>query len=247
MKRLQLILVLLITLTAMPLIAQEEEEAEKPEPIWVGSLGLSYVSTSGNTDTSAAGLDFGLNRKPEPWGLEVVARGNKAQDTGATTAENYLVSGRAVRKLSDRWETFGGLAWAKDTFAGYDSQTVATVGATYLAVESNRHLLKFDGGFAYTWEDQVSPDQKVDFAGGILGLLWEWKLGENSKLVERLVFLPNFDNSSDWRLTSLTTIEAAINSWLALRFGYDIRHRNQPVGDNKSTDTTTTASVVFNF
>jgi putative salt-induced outer membrane protein YdiY len=34
---------------------------------------------------------------------------------------------------------------------------------------------------------------------------------------------------------------------LALRFGYDIRHRNQPVGDNKSTDTTTTASVVFNF
>jgi len=247
MRRFPIIVGLLLVLGAMPLMAQEEEEAEKPEPAWVGSLGLSFVSTSGNTDTSSAGLDFGLNRKPEPWGLELVARGNKAQDTGDTTAENYLVSGRAVRKLSDRWEAFGGLAWAKDTFAGYDSQTVATVGATYLAVESDRYLLKFDGGFAYTWEDQVSPDQKVDFAGGILGLLWEWKLGENSKLVERLVFLPNFDNSSDWRLTSLTTIEAAINSWLALRFGYDIRHRNQPIGDNKSTDTTTTASVVLNF
>ena len=247
MKNNALIFAMLIGLAAMPLFAQEAEEEEAPEPAWVGSLGLSWVATSGNTDTSSAGLDFGLNRKPEPWGLEFAARGNKAQDTGVTTAENYLVSARALRKLNDRWEAFGGLAWAKDQFAGFDSQTVATLGATYLALESDRHLLKFDGGFAYTWEDQVSPDEQVDFAGGILGLLWEWKLGENSKLAERLVYLPNFDNSSDWRLSSLTTIEAAINSWLALRFGYDIRHRNQPVGDNKETDTTSTASVVFNF
>jgi putative salt-induced outer membrane protein len=247
MKKKALIIVMLVSLGAMPILAQETEEEEAPEPAWVGSLGLSWVATSGNTDTSSAGLDFGLNRKPEPWGVEFLARGNKAEDSGLTTAENYLVSGRAVRKLSDRWEAFGGLAWGKDTFAGFDSQTVATVGATYLAVESERHLLKFDGGFAYTWEDQVDPEQQVDFAGGILGLLWEWKLGANSKLVERLVFLPNFDNSSDWRLTSLTTIEAAVNSWLALRFGYDIRHRNQPIGDADSTDTTSTASVVFNF
>ncbi len=61
------------------------------------------------------------------------------------------------------------------------------------------------------------------------------------------MFYPNFDTSSDWRLTSMTAIEAAVNSWLALRFGYDLRHRNEPVGDAKSTDATSTASVVFNF
>ncbi len=47
--------------------------------------------------------------------------------------------------------------------------------------------------------------------------------------------------------TSMTAIEAAVNSWLALRFGYDLRHRNEPVGDAKSTDATSTASVVLNF
>ena len=247
MKRTMIVTVLLLTLGVFPLLAHEVEEEEEPEPIWVGSLGLGWVATSGNTDTSTLGLDFALERKPEPWGLTLLARGNQAENNGETTAENYLVSARAVRKLSTRWEAFGGLAWAKDPFAGFDSQTVASAGATYMAVESERQLLSFDMGLAYTWEDRVPPAEDVDFAGGLLGLSWEWTLSKNSKLVERLVFLPNFDDSGDWRLNSMTALEAAVNSWLALRLGFDIRYRNQPIGDADSTDTTSTASVVFNF
>jgi putative salt-induced outer membrane protein len=169
MKRAMIVTALILTLGAFPLLAHEVEEEEEPEPIWVGSLGLAWVATSGNTDTSTLGLDFALDRKPEPWGFEFLARGNRAEDKGEKTAENYLVSGRAVRTLSARWEAFGGLAWAKDPFAGFDSQTVASVGATYLAVESKRHLLTFDMGLAYTWEDRVPPEEDVDFAGGLLG------------------------------------------------------------------------------
>jgi putative salt-induced outer membrane protein len=247
MKRLIAIFGMVLIIGAAPVVAQDAEQAEAPEPTWKGSLGLSWVATTGNTDTSSIGLDFALDRKPEPWGLSFVARGTRADDQGELTAENYLVSGRAVRALGQRWEVFGGLAWAKDQFAGFDSQTVASAGGTYKALESERHLLSFDMGLAYTWEDRVPPEEDVDFAGGLLGLSWEWKLGANSKLVERLVFHPNFDNSDDWRLQSMTAIEAAINDWLALRFGYDIRHRNQPIGNADSTDTTSTASVVFNF
>ncbi len=245
MKRTVIVAGLILTLGALPLLAQETEEEE--EPLWEGSLGLAWVATSGNTDTSTLGLDFALDRRPEPWGLEFAARGNRAEDGGAKTAENYLVSGRAVRKLSERWEAFGGLAWARDPFAGFDSQTVASAGATYTAVESKRQLLKLDAGLAYTWEDRVPPAEDVNFAGGLLGLSWEWKLGASSKLTERLVFLPNFDDTDDWRLTSLTAVESSINEWLALRFGFDLRFRNQPIDDADSTDTTSTASVVFNF
>jgi putative salt-induced outer membrane protein len=247
MKRTMIITGLILTLGVFPLLAHEVEEEPEPEPIWAGSLGLAWLATSGNTDTSTLGLDFALDRKPEPWGLELAARGNRAEDGGVTTAENYLVTARAVRKLSTRWEAFGGLAWAKDPFAGFDSQTVASAGATYLAVESKRHLLNFDMGLAYTWEDRVPPEEDVNFAGGLLGLSWEWTLSKNSKLVERLVILPNFDDSSDWRLNSMTALESSINSWLALRLGFEIRYRNQPIGDADDTDTTSTASVVFTF
>jgi len=247
MKKSIAMIMIILGIGAMPLVAEETAEEEKKEPAWVGSLGLSWVATSGNSDTSSVGLDFALERKPEPWGWVFVGRGNKAQDSGVTTAENYLFGARGVRQLSQRWEAFGGLSWAKDPFTGFDSQTVASLGATYIAIEGERNKLAFDGGLAYTWEDQVNPDATVDYLGGLFGLTWEWKLGEKSKLVERLVFYPNFDNSTDWRLTSFTAIEADVNSWMALRFGYDIRHRNLPIGDADKTDTTSTASVVFKF
>ncbi len=246
MRRRLVALGLICLVGALPAIAQETEEEEK-EPAWKGSLGLAWVTTSGNSDTSTFGLDFGMERKPEPWGLILAARGNRADDNGVLTAENYSVGARAIRSLGKKWEAFGGLQWSKDPFAGFDSQTVASVGATYIAIDNDRTLLAFDGGLAYTWEDQISPEAQVDYLGGLVGLTWEWKLGEKSKLVERLAFYPNFDDSADWRLTSVTAIEASVNSWLALRFGYDIRHRNQPIGDADSTDTTSTASVVFNF
>jgi putative salt-induced outer membrane protein len=246
MRRRLVVLGLICLVGALPAIAQETEEEEK-EPAWKGSLGLAWVTTSGNSDTSTFGLDFGMERKPEPWGLMLAARGNRADDNGVLTAENYSVGARAIRSLGKNWEAFGGLQWSKDPFAGFDSQTVASVGATYIAIDSERTQLAFDGGLAYTWEDQISPEAQVDYLGGLFALTWEWKLGEKSKLVERLAFYPNFDDSADWRLTSVTAIEASVNSWLALRFGYDIRHRNQPIGDADSTDTTSTASVVFNF
>ena len=248
MKRLIVIFGVICTMGAAPLFAQEAEaEEEEMEPKWIGSLGLAWVATSGNTDTSSIGLDFGLESKPAPWGFTFAARGNRAEDQGVLTAENYLVSARAARELTNRWDAYVGLAWAKDSFAGFDSQSVASAGAIYSAVESEHHLLSFDMGLAYTWEDRVPPNEDENFAGGLFGLSWEWKLGANSKLTERLVYLPNFDTSADWRLNSLTAIEAAINDWLALRFGYEIRHRNQPIGDADGTDTTSTASVVFNF
>lgn len=237
----------LICALGSSLVLADETTEEEVEPTWKGALGLAWVATSGNTDTSTFGLDFGLERKPEPWGLTFLVRGNRAEDKGEKTAENYLVSGRAVRSLSERWEVFGGLAWARDPFAGFDSQTLATTGATYHAVKTERHLLSFDLGLSYTWEDRVPPAEDVDFFGGLLGLSWEWKLGESSKLVERLVLVPNFDNSSDWRVASDTAIEADVNEWLALRLGFEIRHRNDPIDDAESTDTTSKASVVFNF
>jgi putative salt-induced outer membrane protein len=248
MKRLIVIFGLMCALGAAPLFAQETEaKKEEKEAKWKGSLGLAWVATSGNTDTSSIGLDFGLESKPEPWGFSFAARGNRAEDQGVLTAENYFVAGRASRKVGQRWDAFGGLQWSKDPFAGFDSQSVASAGATYLAIESERQHLSFDVGLAYTWEDRVPPNEDVDFAGGVLGLAWEWKLGASSKLTESLMYYPNFDDAADWRVTSVTAIEAAINEWLALRFGYDIRHRNQPIGDADATDTTSTASVVFNF
>jgi putative salt-induced outer membrane protein len=110
-----------------------------------------------------------------------------------------------------------------------------------------KHHLSFDAGLTWTDENRIEPEPDVDFLGAVLGLDYEWKISDNSSFIQALDFYPNFDESSDWRLTSMTALQSAVNSWLAVKLGYEVRYRNQPIGDNDDTDTTSTASVVFTF
>jgi putative salt-induced outer membrane protein len=235
-----------ILLLAMPAVAQDETEAE-PEPLWANTLGLSYLSTSGNTDTQTFGLDFSVERKPSPWGLSIVGSFNRADQDGEVTAERYFVSAQAKRALSERWEVFGGVSGEKDEFAGFDLRMVVDAGVTYHALLGPTHFLSFDAGLAWTDEDRIEPEEDVSYLGGILGLSYEWKFSESASLTERLVFYPNFDDTSDWRFNSVTAVTASLTKVLALQASYEIRYRNQPIGDNDDTDTATKISVVANF
>lgn len=247
MNRWILCLSLILVVGATSVVAQESEAEAAPEPIWTGSLGLAYVGTSGNSETSTFGLDFTAARRPTPWGLEITGRFNRNEDTNVLTAERYFLGARALRSLGDRWQVFGGLSGERDEFAGFKMLFIAEAGVTYKALMGPTHLLSFDAGLTWTDENRVEPQPDVDYMGALLGLDYEWKISDNASFLQSLDFYPNFDESSDWRLNSQTALQAAVNSWLALKLGYEVRYRNEPIGDNEDTDTTSTASVVFRF
>jgi putative salt-induced outer membrane protein YdiY len=246
-KRALLCVGLALVLGAAPVLAHEEESEEQPEPTWKSNIGLSYVATSGNSDTNTLGFDLLVERKPEPWGLEFLANFNRAEDSGDLTAERYFASGRAKRTLSERWEFFAGLSGEKDQFAGFDLRAVVESGVTYHALLGPKHLLSFDGGLTWTDEDRIAPAEDVSYFGGVAGLKYEWKISDTASLYERLLFYPNFDDSADWRLSSDTGLQVSMTSLLAVKLGYEVRYRNEPIDDLDSTDTTTKASLVFTF
>jgi putative salt-induced outer membrane protein len=249
-------LALIFALTALPALAQDEAAEEAaPEPLWETALGLSYVGTSGNTDTTSLGLDFRSTRRPTPWGLDLIATFTRAEDGDSVTAEQYLVGGRGTRALNDRWSLFAGLSWARDTFGGFENRYIAEAGAEYLAVKTDKHTLSFDAGLTWTDEDQIRFDdltetefiESVDWLGGVAGLKWEWAFSKSASLSERVLYYPNFDDTSDWRVASDTAVTADLTKLLALQLSYLVRYRNQPIDDREKTDTTTRISVVMSF
>lgn len=237
--------VIALSMGTRPVLAQEEEEPK--EPAWKGNLGLAYLATSGNTETESFGLDFKLERRPDPWGFEVTALFNRAEDEGVKTAERYLAGGRAKRALDERWELFGGLSGEKDEFSGFKLRAIAEAGAVYKALQGPTHLLSFDGGLTWTDEDRIDPEPDADWFGAVVGLSYEWKVSDTASLTQRLVYYPNFDDSDDWRLNSDTGLQASISSALAVKVSYEVRYRNEPIASNDDTDTTSKVSLVVNF
>ncbi len=233
-----------LILTVTPVFA--DDGATAANPLWDGSLGFSYLATTGNTSTQTLGLDFQITRKPDPWGLDAGANYTRAREDGTTTAERYGARARAERAFSERWSAFGGLSAERDTFSGYDLRAVVESGATYKALTGDEHQLAFDGGLTWTREELVD-EPSDDYVGGLLAARYAWKLSETSSFGQSVTWYPNFQHSSDWRLTSQTAVTAAINAKLALKMSYELRYDHEPVPGYGTTDTTTKASLVWNF
>lgn len=244
-----------LALAAAPLVAQESDAATQeplcpcpppapPPPDWTGSLALSYLATTGNTETETLGFSTAWDRRPTPWGIEIRALVHRAESDGESTAERYLASVRGKRALSERLELFAGLLHERDEFAGFDQRSIVESGAVWRALTGPVHELAFDAGLTWTTEDRLDGTDD-DWLGAVAGLAWAWKITPGAALRERLLLYPNFDDSDDWRLTSETALEAALADSWALRVSYLVQRDNRPPAGFEETDTSTAVSLVW--
>ena len=215
-----------------------------PPPLWTGSLGVSYLATTGNTDTESFGLTADWVRTPTPWGVEIHALANRAESEGVTTAERLFGAVRGRRSLSERFEAFGGFSYEQNEFAGFDARLVVEAGVLWKAIQAARHELAFDAGLTWTEEEPVLGE-KFDSFGALAGFAWVWKIGEHATLKERFLYFPNFDESDDWRLSSETALDAALATSWALRVGYLYTRDNLPAPGFEKEDGATTLSLVW--
>jgi len=214
--------------------------ADKPTEF---SLGLSYLATTGNSESKTAGLDLDYKRTFAPWGLEVIGGYLRADSNGEETASRSFLGVRGDRALGERWKVFVGVNWLRDTFAGLDNRYVLGAGVTYGAVKTDTQELSFDLGVAWNSED-LTTGASNDYLSGLAGMAYTWTISPTSKLTEKLSFLPSFEDSQDWRLASETAVEAAISAKLALKLGFQYLYDNLPVPGFEKTDTKTAISLV---
>jgi len=226
---------------------EEAAEEEPPAPLWDTEIGLAYVATAGNTETTNFGSSFEANRRPDPWGIEIFATYDRSEDGDELQSERTFGGVRGKRSLGEHWEYFAGVTAERDEFAGIDPRYVVSSGGTYRALLGPAHFLDFDLGLTWTDVDRLPPGEDESFAGALVGGEYRWEINDHAAFDQRLTWFPNFDEGSDWRLESFTSLESSLNEWLALRLGYDLRFQNEPVGDRDDTDTTARVSVVVNF
>ena len=236
----------LVSLLALLLVVPVLGAEESPKSPWSGSLGLSFLSTTGNSDTRSFGAEFGLKRVPDPWGLELNVKFLGSSKNGINDAEDTYVSLRGNRNLSEHWALYARGSGERNTFAGFDLRTILEAGATYKALTGPVHDLSFDGGLSWTREEPVSLPS-LSYTGAALGLAYEWKISPTSVFSEKVRYYADFSDGSNWRIASETALKAAISTRLAVKAEYLYRFTNQPPPGYLKTDTATTLSLVASF
>ena len=236
---------LVAALWGSPVRAQEE-----PELGWSGEAALSFVAVDGNAQSQTLGFKGKwIDTLPEA-AVILEAGGYRSETTTIVrtafgsvddfnvaeleidnlTAENYFLRGRYEGDIRPDLVWFAGAGWERNTFAGFDSRTLALVGIGKTWISNDATKFRTDLGLSYIWEEPSSPGiESESFAGLRLGWGFEHQFSPSTKLVNDLAVDPNLEDTDDFLADDLTTLTVSMTERLGLQLGLAPALR-QPAG-----------------
>ncbi len=231
--------------TFPPIIASQEVGSP---PAWADKAELSFVLTSGNSESSALGVRNTLTRKFDSSTLSLDAGGIRVesgtitrtavgtsqtdftvseQTNRETTAENYFAELRFDYEMSDRTYVYSSGGWVRNRFAGVENLWVGAAGFGVNLVSSDRATFDVDLGATVASEDLIIGETET-FGG--LRLTWAFKrqVTETAEFLSHLILDESLSDTEDFRAEFDNSIGVAISNVLALKAGLKILFDNQP-------------------
>ena len=220
-----------------------------PPDEWSGSAELGMVLTTGNTDTQNLNGALNLTKESLKWRTDYSLSSLYSSSDSATTAEQYKGSVQANYKFDTEqfWYVRG--SYEEDRFSGYRSKGSTSTGY------GNRFWQHQDGSYLeasagvgyrdYAIEDGADGDSDRGTFVRLSGT-YENHFSPTSLFRQEL----NSEISTSGGNTvneSISSIQANIVDNLAMKLAYKVEYTSDVPAETDTTDTETTASVLYSF
>lgn len=223
-------------------------EEAKTEKRWSDEAELSFVSTSGNTQTTTfAGknlLKYKFTERLEgKWDIA----GLLSEDNDIKTAERYSTNVQLTYLSTQRLYTGLSAGWLKDEFAGFKNKYYVGPLIGYKFFTGPKHFLNGELGLNYTKEEYIDNTEEELVEGRAFGY-YEYAFSKKTKFSQSLEYLHDFGGNDNHKVTSLSALTVAITEIFSIKTGYQIRYVNRPVPETlENTDSILTVALVVNF
>ena len=217
-----------------------------PPPPWSGSAEFSYLSTSGNTQTSSLGGGLELFYKPPPWTFSLNANYLRSSADGVLTAEQFKGALKGMRDLTAHLDVYARGGYLRNTFAGLDSLVAVDSGVGYKLLTGPAQFLRAEIGFGYSWENQTTGVDR-NYANARAGLGYKWVFSKTAQFTNDFGFLLDLADTNNWIINDTAAVTASLTSIFALKASWSILYRKEPTPGFAKTDTATAVSLVAKF
>jgi putative salt-induced outer membrane protein YdiY len=227
-------------------VAQRSRPAPRKPELVKGKAELSFVSTGGTAATQTLGTGAEAVFSPGAWRLESRASYLRTRTDGTTRARRLTGQVRTARKMGDRAELFARGTYLRNTFAGIDNSVDGAAGVTALLITGEPQRLSLDSGFGYIGEDRTIGRGR--YLGTFdMGLRHRWDFSSRNRISNDASLKTDVDRTSDWRVSHVAALQAALNAVLAVKLSHEINYRNEPVPGFTRADTVAAATIVATF
>jgi putative salt-induced outer membrane protein len=232
-------LILAFGLLTLPLAGFADEE----EQGWSGRVGLGYLASNGNTNSTTLNFDTAVHFDRDKWHHTGIARVVGKSEDEVTTAESYKALYEAKYDITDRNYAFGLLDYLKDRFSSYDQQFYAVAGLGRRFILTEKHKLNGQVGLGANRSELQNGVEEDEFTVRVSGD-YLWNITENSSFSQTVAV----SGSSSNTFTEATSeLRAGIIGSLNMVLGYTIRHNTDVLVGTDKTDTLTSISLEYLF
>jgi putative salt-induced outer membrane protein len=231
-----------LLLFSVAVYAQDGDEVELG---WSGVGEFGFVSTTGNSETTALNGKLEFIYNTQTWRHRFTGTALVTSENGTTDNERYQAEFQSDRKLNEMSWIFGAFRYDADKFGAYDPQMTATAGYGRYLMRSENHELKGEIGAGYRYLEERETGVSTDEAIMRFVLDDAWTISDNMKWANRLLIETGSENT----FTQFNTgFNIAMTDKMAVKLGYEVRNNTKvPPGDSEKTDTTATVNLVYNF
>jgi putative salt-induced outer membrane protein YdiY len=208
---------------------------------FTGDAGV--VATSGNTSVTSIDVGNKLVIASAGWKFTEAAGLTYAKTHDSVTAELWHGVLRGDRTVARHIALYVLTEFERNTFAGIRSRMSPSFGVSALAIATPRDTLRTELGGGYTVETAVPPGLDRRYAAGRIAAVFHHQLGQKSAFDEAVEYLPNFQTSADYRITSATSVTAPLATGIAMKAAYLIRYEGLPQPGFVKTDRTLTMGI----
>lgn len=230
---------------APPVLAQDPPPPPPPFVAFTGDFGL--VNTSGNTDVTTLNVGEEIKINGGRLSLTQAFSVVYGRTDGATTTSLWRSSLHGDLDLTEHVGAFVLIAWERNTFAGITRRLEETLGSTFQLIHRARTTLEAQLGLSLIQQKTTAGLVDDNFAAGRSTLSFKQTFASKSFVQQRVEFLPNLNDSNDYRINSESSLVAPLSGSIALKASYVVRFDNQPEPTFEKTDRLLTTGLQITF
>jgi hypothetical protein len=227
-------------------------EAGKPDPSlerkWAYEAAADITGKTGNKEQTGTALAFRAVLKTPQDTLQFYAGYDRQISDGAKSADQFKAGVDYQNNFAGRWSWYARDEGGFDRVKGIEIYNVAGAGIGYDFIKEPKHLLTGRAGLSYRYEGYENPaTTDLSSAGLDFGLNHEYEF-ENSRLVNRLSYVPTFNDFANYRITheSFYEVPLVAPNW-KLRLGVSNDYNSKPGMGIERLDTSYFTRFVLNW
>ena len=216
-----------------------------------GSAELGFVSTSGNSDTNNLNGRLSLTQESIQWRTEYNLSALYSSSDSETTAEKYTSAIQSNYKFDTEQFWFIRGTHEEDRFSGYRHRSSTSTGY------GNRFWQKEDGSYLeastgagyreFAIDREMNPDGESDRGTFVrFAATYEYHLSDSSLFHQELNTEISTEGGNDV-YESISAIQANIIDNLAMKLAYRVKYTSDVPENTETTDSETTASILYSF